>query len=288
MLGVLAVDLPPQADVVTTYAEYYKIVKAFFAGHFGLLIIVGDPGKSKSYEFQRQAEAKGGCKYVRGLGSPYKLYLSLYDYRDKDVILDDAEIYWKEADGRILLRELTEISKPASVSWAKQNARMEKEGYPTSFKTSSKVCLICNTLKFGRADEFAAIVDRGHLVYFDPTPQEVHTMAGTWAPKKFGKEIYDAVGDHLHYMPNCSARIYEKLSQAKAAERDWKKLLGTYQVNKADRFLIDLEECKGLTTADRVRLWCEYEKKSRATYFNRRKVLMRHKPEETESPDADD
>jgi hypothetical protein len=56
---------PEGAEVVTTFSEYERIADAFFNGHFSLLILVGRPGLSKSWEFeQRISKKKRGYCFV--------------------------------------------------------------------------------------------------------------------------------------------------------------------------------------------------------------------------------
>jgi hypothetical protein len=85
-------------------------------------------------------------------------------------------------------------------------------------------------------------------------------------------------------MPDMSVRIYENLSEAKEAGRDWEKLLDKYCLDRSDRFIVDIENCNWVPTADKVRLWMELMGGGcRATYFNRKKVLMRHYKADTEN-----
>ena len=44
--------IPSGAEVVRTYAQYEAHVAAFFQGLCHLLIVVGQPGLSKSYSFE--------------------------------------------------------------------------------------------------------------------------------------------------------------------------------------------------------------------------------------------
>lgn len=58
------------------------------------------------------------------------------------------------------------------------------------------------------------MLDRGHLIYFDPTPLEVHTRVGDWF---WDQQIYDHIGERLHLFSESSARIYLKAWKRKQA-----------------------------------------------------------------------
>ncbi len=53
---------------------------------------------------------------------------------------------------------------------------------------------------FGEAEEYEAILDRSHLVYFDPLPIEIHKDVGQWF---WGQEIYDWIGGRLDLVKAC-------------------------------------------------------------------------------------
>ena len=278
-------EVPPGAEVVTSFREYAKVAKAFFDGHYGLLILVGRPGLSKSWEFEKQLEARRasglGGYYLRGMASPYKLYIQLYGHADEHIVLDDAEFVWGSQEGRILLRSLTEIKKPTSVAWEKENNQMKSEGIATSFKTSSPVCLICNKFSFGRSNEFEAIADRGQLVIFDPSQQEVHKYAASWFPKQSqqAKAVYDYIGQRLDYMPDLSFRVYTKSLQQCNAKRDWKRIIeDIYCAAQDKQLIIDLEKDKTLTPGERLRKYQEKARNnSQGAYYKYRREIFRHK-----------
>ena len=48
------IKMPDGAEVVRTYLEYGRHIEAFFRRHYQLLIIVGRPGLSKSYQFEER------------------------------------------------------------------------------------------------------------------------------------------------------------------------------------------------------------------------------------------
>ena len=60
-----------------------------------------------------------------------------------------------------------------------------------------------NRFAFGDAHEYDAIADRAHLVYFDPTPAEVHRNAAVWF---WDQEIYNYIGQHLNLIDPTNSR----------------------------------------------------------------------------------
>jgi hypothetical protein len=79
-----------------------------------------------------------------------------------------------------LLRSLCEHKPQKLLQWASTTPALAKAGVPQQFSTSSKVAIIANRFVFGDAEEYEAVVDRGHLMYFDPLPFEVHKRVGKW------------------------------------------------------------------------------------------------------------
>ena len=67
---------------------------------------------------------------------------------------------------------------------------------------------------------YAAILDRGHVFYFDPPALERHRYVATWF---HDQEIHNFVGANLHLVNNLTARTYNLLDQKKRAGHDWRQ-----------------------------------------------------------------
>ena len=100
-------QIPPNAEMITTFAGYLQMVEAFFRAAFNLLIVIGRPGLSKSKEFQFRLKPEESY-LIKGHATPFHTYKELWRHRNQRVIIDDGELLWKEKGGRILLRSLTE------------------------------------------------------------------------------------------------------------------------------------------------------------------------------------
>jgi hypothetical protein len=257
-------EIPPGAEIIKTFAEYRKMVDAFYRKAFNLLVIVGKPGLSKSKEFELRLK-KGESYRIKGHATPYHTYKELWWHKHELVVIDDGELLWKEKDGRILLRSLTEAETYKEVFWASANKDLAKLGIPTSFRTRSKVAVICNKFVFGKADEYEAIMDRAQMVYFDPTPLEVHTNTADWF---WDQEIFDYVGNRLSVITNLTARTYIRALERKTAGMDWRKLIDeVYCYNFAVALVQELET-SDLPKLQRIATFKTKTGMSQATYYN--------------------
>ncbi|MEZ6104238.1 MAG: hypothetical protein R3E01_35305 [Pirellulaceae bacterium] len=93
-------------------------------------------------------------------------------------------------------------------------------GIPREFQTTSQVCIIANDGRSADAN-VAAVEDRGHLVVFDPTPEEVHKQVATWF---WDQQVYDWMADHLHLIPELSMRHYVRAYELKRSGIDFVKV----------------------------------------------------------------
>ena len=223
--------VPPGTEIIRTYAEYGELINAFFQGCYQFLFIVGRPGLAKSYEFERRLSRTGHL--IKGWTAPLQAYIDAYRYRNQPLIFDDAEVLWKRPGGRVLMRSLTEHRPKKLVQWRSTAKELTKAGVPQSFRTSSKIAIVANRFSFGSEEERDAVLDRGHLVLFDPPPIEIHKRVGDWF---WSQEIYDYLGERLHMLDSLSVRTYLKAWERNQAGGDWKKLIS--EVAKPQVFII--------------------------------------------------
>jgi hypothetical protein len=261
--------IPPEAEVIRTFEEYRTLVDAFFAGHYNLLIVVGRPGLSKSYIFEERMDPSRAI-VLPCYNTPFKVYQMLWEHLHKRVILDDAEMLWKNKLGRVLLRCLAEHKAKKFLQWASAARQLQDLGIPTSFHTMSKCAFICNKFVFGEAEEYAAIIDRGHLVHFDPPPLEIHNEAAKWF---WDQGIYNYIGDRLDLVKDLSARTYTKAYERKEAGGNWKKLIDTVYCHDATMQLVKDLENRNCKKMERVKLFMEETGMSQSTYYLYREQL---------------
>ena len=140
------------------------------------------------------------------------------------------------------------------------------------FATTSSVCLITNRWA-GTSKEIAALEDRGHLIYFAPTPVEVHKYVGTWL-RRDAQDIYDFVGKNLHRIERLTCRLYVKAMERKLAGGDWREFI-LHHCHGTDVQVIQeiLNDHAFATDKDRVVAVKEKLGISRATYYRIKKEL---------------
>lgn len=273
--------IPADAEVLRTYDELRGFKDAFFNAEPYFLLLLGRHGLSKSWEFEercRPYKDRDGnevcvAHYIKGNITPVEAYRAAYWHRHKLLVFDDAERLWADADGRYLLRDLTECKPRKVVHWRADNKDLHREGIPKFFETSSRVALIMNRFAFGDAAEYDAIVDRAQFVYFDPTPLEIQKNAALWF---WDQEVYDYVADHLHIIASdkLSARTYVKAYERKP-KGDWREFIDRrYCKQSGEQWVAALEsDPKYKSVEERVAEFIKHTDLSRATYFNCKKAL---------------
>ncbi len=79
---------------------------------------------------------------------------------------------------------------------------LERRGIPREFTTKSRVVILSNDWKTLNKN-VAALQDRGHVLFFEPSTAEVHRKAGEWFSDP---EISERFGKNLHRMREPSLR----------------------------------------------------------------------------------
>jgi hypothetical protein len=272
--------IPADCEIIRTYDALKSFRDAFFEAAMYFLLIIGRHGLSKSHEFEERCrpykDHSGNdidvAHYVKGNVSAVEAYRLAYHNRNKLLVFDDAERLWADANGRFLLRDLTENKPTKTVNWRVDNKSL---GAPKQFDTTSRICLIMNRFAFGDAAEYDAIADRAHMVYFDPTVVEVHKNAAIWF---WDQEIHDFIGAHLHLIDRdkLSARTYVKAYERRQ-KGDWREFLERrFFSQEAERWVVSIEnDARFRTVEQKV---TEFEQRTglcRATYFNTKKQLKK-------------
>ena len=139
-------------------------------------------------------------------------------------------------------------------------------GVPTSFETTSRVPLLANELRSLNVN-VSAVLDRGHVLVFDPSGREVHLRTASWF---WDQEIFDFIGRSLHWAQRLSMRDYALAWELKCAGMDWKGWLLARWGMRGTRLLV--AKLKGdpsfRTEAQRVRAFLAQQGGCRATYYN--------------------
>jgi hypothetical protein len=85
---------PQKAVRVTTYQRLEEYLRAFAAGHFHLVILVGAGGLGKSRSVR--SVLGGTCCWNEGNATPFGMYVKLYRHRDQYVVIDDVDALYAD------------------------------------------------------------------------------------------------------------------------------------------------------------------------------------------------
>ena len=225
----------------TTYAHLAQIVQGYAEGQLGLLILVGPPGVAKTTAL-RQAMSGRECLWADGNLSAIALYCELYDHRGLPVVLDDVDGLYSDKAAVRLLKGLCATEDVNTLRWNSGASMLKQRGVPRQFDTASQVCIIANEWKALNSN-VGAVQDRGHMVLFAPSKDEIHEQAGQWF---WDNEVYQFVYVHLPLVGELSMRDYVLAAEQKQAGLDWRAgLLARWDV-KARRFnVVDKGELLG-------------------------------------------
>jgi hypothetical protein len=214
-----AAHASPLGIIVTTYSDLEKIVQAFARGDLNLLILLGSHGLGKS-RIVHQALPGPVC-WLDGNSSTFGLYCALWRHRHQPVVLDDLDGLYASRDGVRLLKCLTQSEPEKRVSWHTDAPTLARDGIPRQFITTSQVAIITNAWKTLNRD-VAALQDRGHVVLFQPSAVEIHLRTAEWF---WDQEIFDFLGERLHWLAEASMRHYVAAWELKQAGLDWRSLV---------------------------------------------------------------
>ncbi len=119
-----------------------------------------------------------------------------------------------------------------------------------------------------------AMLDRGHVLVFDPSAREVHLRTAGWF---WDQEVFDFIGRSLHWADALSMRDYALGWELKRAGMDWKGWLLTRWGISGTRLLVaKLKADPSLNSeAERVRAFIAQQGGCRATYYNHARRLGR-------------
>ncbi len=253
-----------------TYGELRQFVQAFAEGHLNLLILIGSAGLAKS-RIVRQAIEEQAC-WIEGNATPFGMYRKLWQYRNQLVVIDDVDSLYSDRSGVRLLKCLCQTEQRKTVAWHSAAAALDREAIPRQFVTTSRVAIISNDWKtLNRNVE--AVEDRGHVVLFEPSAEEVHREAGSW----FGDhEVYEWLGRQLHLISEPSLRHYVRASELKRAGMNWKRVVPLDASGWKLQLVAELKsDGRYADEAARVREFVARSAGCRATYFNYAKKLKR-------------
>src|ERR1022692_3110272 len=192
----------------------------------------------------------------------------------------------KAGCARILMNLCETDDKARTVAWFGTESQLKTSEndeclrIPQEFQTSSRVCVISNDWDILR-NKFEALLDRGTVVFFDPTFEEIHSVVGGWFKDK---EIYEFIGNHLDDIPQHSIRYYVLAKEQKLLGLDWKKVLLESWTHDSDQ--IDAERAVEVILADpsyktdkeRIEAFTAKTGRQRRQWYNLKKKVLKRKP----------
>ncbi len=200
------------------------------------------------------------------------MYATLYKHRDEYVVIDDVDALYADRSGVRLLKCLCQTEEAKAMAWHSDARSLERQGIPREFETKSRVIIISNDWRTLNKN-VAALQDRGHVLFFEPSAAEVHAQAGKWFEDK---EIYEWFAANLHRVREPSLRHYVRAKELKTAGMDWTAVLASEGENPRARLASEL---LANTTYDsieaRAAAFVAQGGGCRATFFNyRRKFAL--------------
>ena len=262
---------PPQgAMILRSYRELDQFVGAFAEGLLNLLVLIGRPGVQKSQAVK--AALGGRARWIDGSVTAFGLYHELYRHRDRPVVIDDVDGLYADRAAVRLLKCLCQTEPRKRLGWHSAAAG-PLQAIPASFETTSRVAILANELRTLNVN-VSAVLDRGHVVVFDPCAREVHLRTTGWF---WDQEVFDFIGRSLHLADPLSMRDYALSWELKRAGMDWKSWLLTRWGMSGKRLLVAKLKADGSlsTEAERVCAFTEQGGGCRATYYHHAKRLGR-------------
>lgn len=253
---------PKHSITITTYHELRSFIKAFAEGKLNLVILVGPAGVAKS-QTAREAVGRDAC-WLEGNATSFGIYQALYKYKDQPVVIDDVDSLYSDRAAVRLLKCVCQTDPVKKVAWHSNAASLTAEGTPREFETTSRVLIIANDWKSLDAN-VAAVQDRGHLVFFEPTPEEIHFAVAQWFDDQ---AIYDWFADHLHLITQPSMRNYLRAKELKECGMDWVKVLLSDIVSDKALLVAKIRSDSALTTeAERVEAFAKAGGGGQTTWY---------------------
>lgn len=262
-------NLPENALEVRTFDEFSGFVTQFVAGRFTLLMLVGGPGIAKS-QTVRRAIGNRPHLYLETHATAFGMFHKLHEYRGTPVIIDDLDHLYRDQASVRLLKSLCNTDVVKRLSWPTRHPEITRGEVPSSFTTTSPVCLIANEWRTINAN-VQAIEDRAIIVHFAPSPGEVHVKVREWFDDD---EVYRFIEEHLLFITRPSMRHYVKGKQLRQANPErWRaQLLAIMGVDEKVQAIQNLFTAPGFSNdADRIAAFEASGYGSRATFYRWKK-----------------
>jgi hypothetical protein len=149
----VTVDAPKcPFSVVERFHFIDKFVTLLSKGVINSFVLTGSGGIGKTTAVMNQLNAlgykedlpeqpSGDFVVIRGFSTPKALYETLYNYKDKIIVLDDADQVFKDPLGANLLKAALDDKKVRVINW---NSSREDSDVPNRFTYNGKIVFVSN------------------------------------------------------------------------------------------------------------------------------------------------
>lgn len=289
---------PDSALVIRDYARFRELGRQFAEGRIKALIVISGPGKGKSQIMRQALEsvrptendqfvnalnisldnilarlAPGSLRQpepanlspglcIKGDCRPIKFHIKAYQHRDAPILIDDADAFLAKLDNREKVKHLAETDRYKLMSHESFAPQLAKLGIPNEFYTTSPVCILRNS--WDSNDHInQAIEDRGLVVYFDPTWEEVYGYIGQWF---WDQEVYDYLWERMPLLKEPTIRPLAKAYELKLAEStifDWRTMIDAHTADKSLLLVSDYLRAEYPSETARINAWIKSVKAER-------------------------
>lgn len=152
---VSVVTEPPKSNfsVVERFVFIHKFVTLLSRGTINSFVLTGSGGIGKTTAVMNTLtklglredmpnQPSGDFMVIRGFSTPRALYETLYQFKDKILILDDADQVFKDPLGANLLKAALDDKSVRVINW--NTSREQDDGVPSRFTYTGKIVFISN------------------------------------------------------------------------------------------------------------------------------------------------
>lgn len=272
-------------DVSDYYSKLRGYVKALVYSEHNSLFVYSRAGLGKSFQCQSTLEKEGllrGKDYEvqKGYSTSFELYHTLYEARDKILVLDDIEGIIHDSKALSLLKACTwSVEDKRTVSWGSASSKLEA---PKTFTFEGDI-IICSNRRPKGNNDLEALKSRSIYHELELTYEEL--ISGVFP--KVANNLMDDPEELLNFIDENSNPSYELeirdlvkairlYKYANENGEDWRHLVdGILEANEDLNLVWRLMRDTDLKVKEKVEKFREKTGKSRKTYYNYRKELLR-------------
>jgi uncharacterized protein YuzE len=155
------------------FEDFKLYVDMVISGKQPSLVITGSPGLGKTYLVTKQLKDAGiEYTHVKGRSTAAGLYLTLYENKDKMLVIDDCDSIFKSEDAVNILKGALDADYKREVTWATGKALKDKKGnpVPSKFEFTGRMIFISN-LPQKKIDK--AVKDRSFVLEVALRPKDM-------------------------------------------------------------------------------------------------------------------